>query len=41
MRKKLQNISQHDEEDNFRILFQAFKYNPAVVTSLCLLSKQY
>ena len=23
------------------ILFQAFKYNPAAATSLCLLSKQY
>jgi len=23
------------------VLFQAFKYNPAAVTSLCLLAKQY
>lgn len=41
MRKKLQNMAMRDEEDNFMVLFQAFKYNPAAATSLCLLSKQY
>lgn len=41
IRKKLQNIHQKDYLENFMILFQAFKFNPAALTSLCLLSKQY
>lgn len=41
MRKKLQDQTQGDYLDTFMVLFQAFKYNPPVLTSLCLLAKQY
>jgi vacuole morphology and inheritance protein 14 len=41
MRQKLQNTQGADYSENFTVLFQAFKYNPASVTSLCLLAKQY
>jgi len=41
MRKKLQKWEEPDYSETFMVLFQAFKYNPAALTSLCLLSRQY
>lgn len=41
MRRKLQTPNQSGYADRFMVLFQAFKYNPAAATSLCLLSRQY
>jgi hypothetical protein len=41
MRKKLQDQTQPDYLDTFMVLFQAFKYNPPALTSLCLLARQY
>lgn len=41
MRKKLQDKSDPEYAETFMILFQAFRCNPAALTSLCLLSRQY
>lgn len=41
MRRKLQDKTDPDYADNFMVLFQAFKCNPAALVSLCLLSRQY
>lgn len=41
MRKKLQLTNEGDHAETFHVLFHAFKHNPAALTSLCLLSRQY
>jgi hypothetical protein len=39
MRKKLQNKYEEDHKEFFMILFNAFRYNPAAVTSLCFMAQ--
>jgi vacuole morphology and inheritance protein 14 len=41
MRKKLQNKDELEHKEFFMILFNAFRYNPAAVTSLCFMSQEY
>lgn len=41
MRRKLQDKNDPEYADTFMVLFQAFKCNPAALTSLCLLARQY